>query len=43
LRRLVGQRIKSGAVLPPVKDPGSLRVLQEIPPHWDPFREEDEP
>ena len=30
---------KAGAVLPPVKDPSSLRVLQEIPPHLDPYLE----
>ena len=42
LSRLVGRRQKAGAVLPPVKDPSSLRVLQEIPPHWDPYREPDE-
>ena len=42
LPRLVGRRIKENAVLPPVKDPTSLRVLQEIPPHWDPYLEPDE-
>ncbi|HZO60912.1 MAG TPA: hypothetical protein VFB51_14585 [Solirubrobacterales bacterium] len=42
LARLVGQRIKAGAVLPPAKDPASLRVLQEVPPHWDPYYEPEE-
>jgi alginate O-acetyltransferase complex protein AlgJ len=42
LARLVGLRRKQGAMLPPVKDPSSLRVLQEIPPHWDPYFEPDE-
>jgi hypothetical protein len=41
LPRLVGRRRKQNAVLPPVKDPTSLRVLQEIPPHWDPYLEPD--
>ena len=41
LPRLVGRRRKQNAVLPPAKDPTSLRVLQEIPPHWDPYLEPD--
>ena len=39
LSHLVRQRIKQGAVLPPSKDPSSLRVTQEIPPHRDPYFE----
>jgi hypothetical protein len=41
LPRLVGRRRKEGAVLPPLEDPGSLRLLQEIPPHWNPYLEPD--
>jgi hypothetical protein len=41
LDRLVGRRRKQGAVLPPVRDPSSLRIDQEVPPHWDPYFEPD--
>jgi len=41
LAPLVRERIKQGGVLPPAEDPSSLRVLQEIPPHLDPYVEEE--
>jgi hypothetical protein len=40
-RLLVRQRREQGAILEPREDP-SLRVLQEIPPHWDPYRDENQ-
>jgi alginate O-acetyltransferase complex protein AlgJ len=37
LPRIVAARREQGAVLGPSRDPSSLRVRQEIPPHWDPY------
>ena len=40
--RVVSRRRKQGVVLPPAQDPSSLRVLQEVPPHLDPYLDDVE-